>query len=368
MKTRSERLARRNVLSISPYVSGKPIDEVKREFHIEQVIKLASNENCLGPSPKALKAMMDALGECHIYPDGACYRLKQALASHWGMDAGHFLIGNGSDEILKLIGEAFLHEDEEVVFGWPSFSEYAFVANLMGATLRKIPLEHHTLNLDAIARAISPKTKLVFLCNPNNPTGTIVRKEEVGRFLDRVPEDVIVILDEAYAEYVEDTEYPVSRELIEEGHNVVALRTFSKIYGLAGLRVGYAMADPSLVEVINRVREPFNVNSLAQVGAVAALDDTEHLEASRRVVKEGKRQLYEAFRLLEIPYVPSFSNFILLDVSRDADEAFRFLLQKGIVVRPTTSFGLPTHIRVTVGREEENETFIQGLREFLRTP
>jgi len=365
MLERVERLARKNVLAITPYVPGKPIDEVKRELGVEDVVKLASNENCLGPSPKAVQAMADALGDSHLYPDGGCYRLKQKLASRWGMDPGHFLVGNGSDEILKLIAEAFLHEGEEVVVGWPSFSEYIFVANLMAAKVKKVPLKDYTLDLDAMAEATGPLTKLVVVCNPNNPTGTMVGAEQVHRFLEQIPQDAIVIMDEAYAEYVDDPGYPDCRQLVLEGRSIVALRTFSKIYSLAGLRVGYALAHPALIQAINRAREPFNVNSLAQAGALAALDDVEHLEASRKTVQAGKAHLYRFFDEMGLAYVPTCANFILVDTGKDAMTVFQELLKRGVIVRPASGFGLPTHIRVTVGTEEENRRFMDALRGVL---
>ncbi len=365
---RASRLARENILDITPYVPGKPIDETRRELGLERIIKLASNENCLGPSPKAVKAIAEHIHTCHLYPDGAAYTLKQELASRFNLEPTSFLVGNGSDELLRLIAETFLHEGEEVVFGWPSFSEYVFVAKLMAATIRRVPLREHTYNLEAVARAIGPATKIVIVCNPNNPTGTLLRAQEVRRFLDRIPGDVLVIMDEAYAEYVDDPDYPNSVQLIGKGYNLIALRTFSKIYGLAGLRVGYAMADPETIEVMNRSREPFNVNSLAQVGATAALGDLEHLEASRKVTIEGKRQIYQAFDEMNLCYVPTSTNFILVDIGREARGVFKALLKKGVIVRSAHGFGLPTHIRVTIGTREENEVFLGALKEVLGQP
>lgn len=360
-----ERTCRENVLEIQPYVPGKPIDECKRELGIEHFIKLASNENAFGASPLALAAMAEALAECHMYPDGGSYVLRHALADHVGLSADHFLIGCGSAEILNMLAETVLEEDDELVYGWPSFGTYVFMAKLMRARSVQVPLRDFTFDLEAMAEAVGPRTKMVIICNPNNPTGTVVGAAAVERFLDRMPEDVLVVLDEAYAEYALEFDYPDSRRFILEGRNVISLRTFSKAYGLAGTRVGYSIARPALTAAVNKVRQPFNVSSIAQAGALAALGDQEHLRASVQFTADSREQLYEAFEASGLPYVRSWTNFVLVDVGRDTDEVFEELLQRGVIVRPQGSCGLPTHLRVTVGTAEENRTFVEALRVVL---
>lgn len=365
-----ERFCRENVLGIQPYVPGKPIEECRRELGIEHFVKMASNENPFGPSPAATAAMRAALDECHMYPDGGSYTLRHALAGHLDLSADHFLIGCGSAEILNLLAETVLEEDDELVYGWPSFGTYVFMGRLMRARSVQVPLRDFTFDLEAMAAAVGERTKMVIVCNPNNPTGTVVGAEEVERFLDRVPDDVLVVLDEAYAEYVDGAgsaapRYQDSRRYILEGRNVIALRTFSKAYGLAGARIGYSIARPELTAAVNKVRQPFNVSSIAQAGALAALADQEHLRASVRFAERGREELYRAFMALGLRYVPSLTNFVLVDVESDAGEVFQKLLERGVIVRPQGECGLPTHIRVTVGRPEENRAFAEALAEVL---
>ncbi len=360
-----DRTCRENVLAIQPYVPGKPIDECKRELGIEHFVKLASNENPFGASPAAKAAMVAMVAECHMYPDGGSYVLRHALASHMDLSADHFLIGCGCAEILNMLAETVLEPGDELLYGWPSFSTYEFMANLMKARSVQVPLMDFAFDLDAMAEAVTSKTKMVIICNPNNPTGTVVDATSVERFLDRMPEELLVVLDEAYAEYVHDFDYPDSRKLILEGRNVISLRTFSKAYGLAGARIGYSVARPALTEAVNKVRQPFNVSSIAQAGAVAALADQEHLRASVQFADKGRAQLYEAFTAMGLAYAPSWTNFVLVDIGIDAAKAFDELLQRGVIVRPQTSCGLPTHLRVTVGTPEENVVFVEALKDVL---
>lgn len=358
-------LVRENILELKPYVPGRPIEEVRRELGLREVVKLASNENPLGPSPKALEAIRRAAAEVSRYPDASCFRLKQALSRHWNLPADHFIIGNGSDEIIHFIGVTFLAPGEEVIQADPSFVRYEAAAILNGGVCVKVPLRDYTHDLEAMAERITERTKLLFIANPNNPTGTMNSREEVERLLQRVPEHVLVVFDEAYYEYVDDPTYPDTLEYVRQGRNVIVLRTFSKIYALAGLRVGYGMARPDLIGYLEQVREPFNVNSLAQEAALASLEDPEQVRRSREANQRGKAFLYAHFQRLGLPFVPTQANFILVDVRQDCRRVFQGLLQRGVIVRTCDIFGLPTHLRVSIGTEEENQRFIQALEEVL---
>ncbi|MDN5347248.1 MAG: histidinol-phosphate aminotransferase [Clostridia bacterium] len=357
---------REAILEIKPYVPGKPIEEVQRELGIQDVIKMASNENPLGPSPDAVLALREAVERVHLYPDGNCYYLKEALAARYGVSAENIIIGNGTDEILKLLAEAYINPGDEIVVADPTFSEYEFAAQVMAGRAVKVPCQNFRHDLKAMAAAITPRTRLVFVCNPNNPTGTIVSQKEVASFLDKVPPEVIVVFDEAYSEYVTAEDYPDTLAYIKEGRpNVIVLHTFSKIYGLAGLRVGYGLAAPEIIRAVNRVREPFNVNLLAQVAALAALKDEFHVAKSQEVNARGKEFLYGAFSALGLKFVPTEANFIFVDVGRDSREIFQKLLRKGVIVRTGDIFGYPNYLRITIGTRRQNERLIQSLKEIL---
>lgn len=358
--------ARPAVERLVPYSPGKPIEETKREFGLTDVIKLGSNENALGPSPKAVDAMRDAVAALNLYPDGAAYDLKQALAAKWGVPTDHIAIGNGSDEIIHYLGIAYLRPGDNIVQGDPSFVRYESAAVLNDADCLKIPLTDLTHDVDAMADAVNDRTRMVFLTNPNNPTGTMNSKAEVERLMDRLPPHVLLVLDEAYAEYVEHDDYPNSIEYVKQGRPVIVLRTFSKVYGIAGLRVGYGLARPDIIRAVEQVREPFNVNSLAQVGALAALSDTDFLERSRKNNADGKKTLMEAFDRLGCPYAPTEGNFIFVDVRRNCREVYNGLLRKGVIVRTGDIFGLPTYLRVTIGTPEENARFLRELEAILK--
>jgi histidinol-phosphate aminotransferase len=360
-------LFRNQILAIKPYVPGKPVEEVERELGISNAIKLASNENPLGPSPLAVEAMAKTISKVSAYPDGNCYYLKNALSEHLGVTPGHLIVGNGSDEILKLITEAFLNEGEEAVVADPSFSEYDFSVKIMGGTTVAVPLTDYTHDLKAMRAAVTEKTKLVFVCNPNNPTGTTVGRKQVTELIDSLPEGVITILDEAYYEYVADPEYPESIDFIHQGKNVIVLRTFSKIYGLAGLRIGYGVANPELIGSLMRVKEPFNVNMMAQVAALAALEDKEHVARSRELNEEEKIFLAGEFTRLGLFHVPTQANFIWLRVAADCRSVFNALLKRGVIVRTGDIFGAPDVVRVTIGTREQNKRFIMMLEEVLTT-
>jgi histidinol-phosphate aminotransferase len=357
---------RKNVTKLIPYVPGKPIREVQEEYGFQEVTKLASNENPIGPSPKVQKAIQEVLGELHRYPDGGSTELKRAIAKKYDIPVESILVGNGSDEIIKMLSETFLQPGDEVVMPTPTFSQYLFGTQLMDAQATLVPLGNgFEFDLDAILDRITERTKMVYLCTPNNPTGTYIKKDALEHFMQRLPKGVLVVLDEAYYEYVTADDFAHGLQYVRDGYPVVVLHTFSKLYALAGLRVGYLLAHPSIVREINRVREPFNVNTVAQVGALAALEDEEHVRKSIEVNELGKQQLYDAFEKLGLQYVPSQSNFILVDIKRSSKQVFEELLKVGVIVRSGDPFGLDTWVRISVGTEEENKRLIQALENVL---
>ncbi len=350
-----------------PYDPGKPIEELQREMGLKRVIKIASNENALGPSPKALGALKNALPDIHRYPDGSCYYLKNKAAQKLGVSTSNILFGNGSNELIELLMRTYLEPGDRVVFGEPSFIVYKLISLAMDVEGVGIPLKNLTHDLSAMAQAVDDKTKMVFVANPNNPTGTMVSHQEAIRFLEEIPRNVIVVFDEAYIEFVEDQKrFPQLIPLVmDENRPLVLMRTFSKIYGLAGLRIGYGIAPTAMVGYMNRVRQPFNVNLLAQIAAMAALDDWEHVERTRQMVREGKRYLYGELDRLEIEYVPSETNFFLIKVG-EGENVFHALLKRGIIVRNMAGYGLPQYIRITIGTQEENAIFLEALKEVLK--
>jgi len=357
------------IRTLSPYPPGMPIEELEREFGIRGSIKLASNENPLGPSPRAVHAIGAALAQLHRYPDGSTFYLKRRLAERHGVSPDEILVGNGSNELIELVVRTFLRPRDEAVIADQAFAVYRMVTQAVGATPRIVPLRDFTHDLEAIADAVRPATRLVFLANPNNPTGTIFRRaawEDLLRTLRG--RQLLVVADDAYADFVADTEYPDTIHVRGDGAvPVVTLRTFSKLYGLAGLRVGYAVAPPAVIEALGRIRQPFNVNQLAQIGALAALDDTEHVQRTLAVNREGMTYLTEAFRELDLPYVPSAANFIMIRVG-DGARVYDALLRRGVIVRPMDFYGFPEYVRATVGLPEENRRFIEALGAILRDP
>ena len=356
------------IRTLTPYPPGKPIEEVERELGISGSIKLASNENPLGPSPKAMAAVADALRAVHLYPDGSAFYLRRRLADRHGVSPDDILVGNGSNEIIELIVRTFLRPRDEAVMADQAFVIYRMVVQAVAATPRVIPLRNFTHDLEAMAEAVTPRTRLIFLANPNNPTGTIFRRTAWEAFLRGLPpRQLLVVADDAYADYVEDPEYPDTIALRGDGNvPVVTLRTFSKVYGLAGLRIGYAVAPAPVIEAMQRIRQPFNVNALALVGALAALEDVEHVQRTLAVNREGMRVLTEAFRRLELPFVPSAANFILVRVGQGL-AVYEALLRQGVIVRPMDGYGLPEYLRVTIGLPEENARFIEALETALRS-
>lgn len=360
-----QRRARPEIFTLKPYVPGKPIDEVKREIGVDDIIKMASNENPLGPSPMAIEALKTQLEQMHIYPDANCFYVKQKIAELNGISMDQVLVGNGSDELLKLMAETFLQPGDEIIYAKPSFSEYEFVARIMGAKCVEVPLKDFTHDLDVMLAAITPKTKMIFICNPNNPTGTIVPKSEIDRFMQKVPDDVLVMFDEAYYEYVQDPAYTSGLTYVAQGRKAVVFRTFSKIYGLAGLRIGYAITNPAIAAAVEKVAEPFNVNAMGQIAALAAMDDQEHLKNSTIVNEAGKKYIYQAFKEMGLDYVPTEANFIFFDTGKNCRDVFQALLKKGVIVRTGDIFGYPSYLRVTIGTQEENTRFINSLKQVL---
>lgn len=356
----------KQVSDLIPYIPGKPVEELERELGITGSIKIASNENPLGPSGLGVEAVLKAAGELHRYPDGDCFYLKKKLAGKLGVNESNLIIGNGSNEVIEIITRTFLSENDEAIYGEHAFIVYPIVTQAVGAGHVVSPMPELVHNLDDFASRITEKTKIIFLANPNNPTGTIFKKNQFENFLKQVPDEVIVIVDEAYFEYVDDPEYPDSLMYQKNRKNVVTVRTFSKIYGLAGLRIGYGVGSEELISYINRVREPFNVNSLAQAAAHAALDDIEHIDNTNAVNKTGLKYLAKQFDEIGIKYVPSFTNFILIDLKDNPMQVYNDLLKEGVIVRPVGGYGLKSHLRVSVGLEHENKRFISALRKVLK--
>jgi histidinol-phosphate aminotransferase len=354
-----------HITALIPYTPGKPIEEVKREFGLTDIIKLASNENALGPSPKGIAAMCEAAGRVHYYPEGSCHELRQAVAKRLGVPPESLVFGNGSDDIIHNIGLAYLMPGDEIVQADVTFSQYETAARLNRAVSVKAPLRKWTHDLSAMADLITKRTRVVFIANPNNPTGTAVTKADVTAFMARVPDHVLVVFDEAYYEYVESPDYPQTIPYVLEGRNVMVLRTFSKAYGLAGLRVGYGVTRPEIATNIDRVREPFNVSVVAQAAAQAALDDAEHLARSTAANAAGKRQFAVAFDRLGLRHAPSEANFVWVDLGRPCVPVFQALLRRGVIVRTGDIFGEPNCIRVTTGTVSENARFITELEGIL---
>lgn len=360
-----EDLASPYLRGLIPYSPGKPIEEVERELGISGSVKLASNENPLGPSPMALQAVRGALAEIHRYPDGSGHGLRHTLATHWDVSPDMLILGNGSNELLDLAGRSFLMPGDEAVYAEQAFLVYDLVAQVTGATKVAVPLKEFTHDLDAMRAAISPRTKLVFVGNPNNPTGTAVPARALEDFLAAIPPEVLVILDEAYYEYLPADLTPDALRFVLAGRLVLVLRTFSKIYGLAGLRIGYGIGPAPLIALLNRAREPFNTNSLAQVAATAALADLAHVARTRAVTEAGRKVLTESCRAMGLPVVPSVANFLLVDVGRPGPAVADALLRHGVIVRPMAGYGFPTHLRITIGTAQENERCLAALQAVL---
>jgi histidinol-phosphate aminotransferase len=360
-----ESLANEHILGIAPYEPGKPVEELERELGIHDAVKLASNENPLPPSDRVQQAITAALVNLNRYPDGSGFYLRQALAKKHGFTPDQIVLGNGSNDLIELVVRAFMRPGDEAVVPHPSFVVYPMIVQAVGGIRVMVMLRDYRLDLEAMARAITPHTKLVFIANPNNPTATIVTADEVEHFMARVPERTIVVFDEAYIEFALGPDFPDALSLVRQGRKVVVLRTFSKAASLAGLRVGYGIADADAVALMNRIRQPFNVNALAQVAALAALEDDNHVVECVRTIEAGKAYLTEEFRTLGLKAVPSRANFILVDVGRSAADIYQKLLHEGVIVRPMTPFGMETALRISIGTPEENRRLVKGLRTAL---
>ncbi|WP_231514899.1 histidinol-phosphate transaminase [Oceanobacillus salinisoli] len=351
---------------IKPYSPGKPIWELQEELGLDKVIKLASNENPLGPSPKGIEAISAGLTELNRYPDADTAALKEAIAGKLDVKKEQLIVTNGADELITLMSEAFLDEGDEIVVPSPSFSEYDFGADLMGATVVPVPFdEGFQFNVQKILDAITEKTKLLYICSPNNPTGTYLSKSDFDELVAAVPKRVLIVFDGAYSHYATAEDYTDGLEYVRADKNVLVLQTFSKVYGLAGLRVGFGAAPETVIQTILKVKEPFNVNSLAQAAAKAAIADDEHVNASIESNTSGAKELYQAFSELGLSYVETTSNFILVQLGPDAEKLYNDLLAKGVIVRYGKIWGLPEYVRVTIGTKEENEFFVEVLKEVL---
>ena len=352
---------------IKPYVPGKPIEEVQREYGLQDVIKLASNENPMGPSPKAVAAAKDALHLLNSYPDGQSYYLRRALASRLGVQPEQVTAGNGADGIIMQTCLAYLDDESEVIVSQSSFPVYDIYTHVMRARLIKTPARNYGLDLDAMASAITCKTKIIFVCNPNNPTGTMNTAAEVEALMEKAPDHVLVVFDEAYNEFVDSAEYPETLRYIHEGRkNVLIMRTYSKIYALAGIRLGYAVADPDILAPMHKIKEPFAVNLLAQVAGIAALEDDEYRKATVAANHAGRLFLYREFERLGLFCVRSHANFVLVRVGPQAGRIFQKLLEKGVIVRPCTGYDLPEFLRITVGAPAQNTRLIAALEDVMK--
>ena len=354
-------LANPGVQSLQPYQAGKPMDELERELGIREIVKLASNENPLGPSVKVVNAIQQALPELTRYPDSNGFQLKQALSQRFNISSDQITLGNGSNDLLEIVARTFLREGTEALYSQYAFIVYPLVTKAAGAQGMAVSAKAYGHDLMAMADAISDKTRVIFLANPNNPTGTCFSKVEFEAFMSRVPQSIVVVLDEAYTEFAEDKDTPNGLNYLDKYSNLIVTRTFSKAYGLAALRVGFAVANDQITNLLNRVRQPFNVSSLAQTAAVAALADIDYLQQTVQVNTQGYQQLTNGFTALNLAYIPSAANFITLDMKQDAQPIYQALLQLGVIVRPLAVYGLPNYLRISIGTEAENQHFLAAL-------
>lgn len=354
-----------NICDLRPYEPGKPIEEVEREFGVRNPVKLASNENPLPPSKRIIKYIKDALKNLNRYPDGSGYYLRKALALKLNTSMDNLMLGNGSNEIIEIVVRTFIKPGDEVIIPDPSFVVYPMIVQASGGRKIIVQLKDFRIDLDGIINSITGRTKIIFIANPNNPTGTIVRKKEVEIFLKSLPKNIIVVFDEAYYEFANSKDYPDTINYLDD-HNLLILRTFSKISSLAGLRIGYCIGNHQMIEYMNRIRQPFNTNSLAQIAALASLEDDNYIKKTLKLIKKEKLFLYKSMDSLGISYIPSNANFILVDVGDDSNKLHNFFMQNGVIIRPMASFGLKNFIRVTIGLHEENEKFIRALESAVK--
>lgn len=353
------------IANLSPYVPGKPIEETEREYGITGAVKLASNENPLGPSPKALEAIAKALPKMHLYPDGASFYLKNKLAPFLGVKAEELMLGNGSNELIELLIRTLVHGDEEILLSAQTFVIYKISAQAVGRRFVEVPMKDRHYDLEAMAKALTPKTRLVFIANPDNPTGTYQGVDALVKFLEAVPENVHVVMDEAYYEYVVAGDYPQSLELRQRFPNIIVLRTFSKAYGLAGIRLGYGVARPEVVDYVNRTRAAFNVSAVAQVAGMAALDDQEHVRKTRELNRQGLEQLKVEFEKMGLSVSPSQANFYLVDFHRPAGPLYDPMLREGVIMRPMAPYGFTTSARINTGTASDHDRLLAAMRKVL---
>ncbi len=354
-----------HIRSIDRYSPGKPIEELEQEYGIVNSIKLASNENPLGPSPKAIKAILAAVEKLNRYPDGSGCRLIEKISEYYNVQPSNIVLGNGSDEIISMLVRTFLQYGDEVILPKPTFLMYDILARSVGATPVYVPLQSLSIDLSRIERKITAGSKMIFINNPNNPTGTLVSRRDFENFLSRVPEEIIVVVDEAYIDFARDKNCLNSIDYINSGKSLVTLRTFSKAYGLAGLRIGYGIMPGEIAALLNRLRQPFNTNTLAQVAAVSALDDKVFLKKTIHLIHEELDYLYDSLNRSKIKYFPTQTNFFLIDVKRSANEVYELMLKEGVIVRSMASYGFPGYIRVNVGLHKENMRFLAALKKVI---
>ncbi len=358
-------LALTGVQQLVPYKPGKPIEELQRELGLSKIVKLASNENPLGPGKKALAAIQSVLSELALYPDGSGFDLKQALAKKYSLDAGQITLGNGSNEILELVARAFLRPGLDVIFSQHAFAVYPLVTQAVGASAVVVPAVNYGHDLAGMLASVTKNTRVIFIANPNNPTGTLLSQADVEAFIAALPDTVVCVLDEAYFEFVSRTEPVDSISWLKKYPNLIITRTFSKAYGLAGLRAGYSLSSPEIADILNRVRQPFNNNTLALVAAEAALGDEEHLNQTISVNAQGMQQLTAGFKTLGLEWIPSAGNFVSVDLRQPGQPIYEALLRKGVIVRPVGNYELPNHLRISIGTQAENEFFLQALADVL---
>ena len=358
-------LATAGVQTLVPYQPGKPITELERELGLTEIVKLASNENPLGPSEKVKQAIQASFADLSRYPDGNGFALKAALSAKWSVDTQQITLGNGSNEILELLARAFLTTENEVIFSQHAFAVYPLVTQAVGAIAKVIPAQDYGHDLPAMLAAITDKTRLIFIANPNNPTGTYLTEQVLSEFLAAVPEHVICVLDEAYFEYVAKDDYPNSTAWLKKYPNFLITRTFSKAYGLAGLRIGYSLSSAEIADILNRVRQPFNNNALALVAAEVALNDTEYLASTVALNNAGMQQLSSAFAEMGLAWIESVANFVAVDLGREAASINTALLHKGVIVRPVANYEMPNHLRISIGTQAENDFFLTALKAVL---
>jgi histidinol-phosphate aminotransferase len=353
------------VRDLIPYIPGKPIEELERELGISGAIKLASNENPLGPSPLAINSINKYLQSINLYPDGDAFYLRHKLAEKLRIKPQNLVLGNGSNDVIDIVARTFMRSDDEAIMGEYAFLVFPIVTKALGGKAVISPMPDLTHDLRDMYSRITPRTRIIFIANPNNPTGTMVERDRLEWFLERVPEEIVILIDEAYFEYVDDPTYPNSLIYHDRLDSIITVRTFSKIYGLAGLRLGFGVSSVDNISNMNRVRQPFNVNSIAQVGGIAALDDIEHISRSKKVNREGLQYLMRELSNIGVSFIPSFTNFILVDLKADPIPVYNCLLKLGVIVRPVCNYGLKTHLRVTIGLREENERFIWAIKKVL---